>query len=288
MSQAEPNERLRRASSIAISVSAALSVPSAYIFGLTAIFPASVRTLIDYKLFANELLSFAVFLAGLSAVVRIQISYGQLVFRHLMSPRGNFEFPISPIRLRIRNWAGGILIVAAVPALMFVVLIVASSLYQPYFLLEWFGISIVLVTCSVSVIALATSEDDGIIHSFVQFSQKTRTNPSTTLGQPVAISLLVGIALLCSYVLGSTRMKSLASANDACIQLEETVVKGKILGETSSGIFVKLGELDLVPYFDFYARLGRFSNPRHQVTFVNRDRIVTIDPFCDEYLNKST
>lgn len=272
---------INKAIKAAISLGAIASVPSAYIFGLSVLFPVSIRTLLDYQFFGSELALMAIFLAGFGAVARMQFVLLRSIYQRFIGRTMAFTQTMPPSRVAHRRRIGWFLLFCTSIGLFLLTALVTSILFVPRLFFEWLAwSSIILLIGGFMVVAMEADAEFSPALFFASLRQASGFSLASLAGKPLTISFLVGLCVFSAFSLGAARVKSLASARDVCVQLEQSTLRGKLLGESSSGIFVKVGDLELRPYFDFSGRLNRFSEPQHQVMFINRDHVRSVDPFC--------
>lgn len=274
-------EAIRKAIGVAISLGAIASVPSAYIFGLSVLFPVSIRTLLDYQFYGNELVLMVVFLAGFGAVIRMQFVLMKAIHQRFISQTMAFTEGMPPSRITRRRRVGWFLLACTAVGLVLLTVLVTSILFVPRLFFEWLAwSSTILMIGGFMVVSMETDTEFSLSSCIANLKKIFGSDLASLVGKPLTVSFLVGLCVFSSFSLGAARIKSLASARDVCVYLEQGKTRGKLLGEASSGIFLKTGELELRPYFDFSGRLNRFSDPQHQVIFINRNHVRSVDPFC--------
>jgi hypothetical protein len=273
----------RKIVKVAISLLAIVSVPSAYVFGLSILFPVSIRTLLDYQFFGSELVLLLLLLAGLGAVIRMQFVFVVAVHRRFIGKTLAFVESKSPTRRCVRRWLGWMILTSTTVGLFILIGLVASILFMFQFFLPWLALSaFIFIVGGFMVFGMDSDREFSLSNVSDSLSQFFKIGPAHLIDKPLIVSFLVGFSLFASFTLGAARIKSLASAKDVCVYLENDKVVGKLLGATGNGVIVKIGELDLRPYFDFSGRFNRFSDPQHQVVFFNIDSVRLVDPFCSQ------
>jgi hypothetical protein len=260
-------ERHGRLGKFFVSFLGLFSISSAYLFGMVQLFPAGMRTLVDYRFFANELLAFILFSAGFGALVRLQfyIMLAMLFRFDIISPP--FGKNIRRFKYLNRKFYGYIFALLLVPALFILGLAAVSLHYDPFAFLGWIFASFILMVVLIFVYK-STFGFDAEISTRAFFSQ------------PFFASLVVGYILFLSLSLGSLRMKSLAMADDVCVVTNNEVIVGKLLGETGSGLFLKIGDFELRGFLEKISELLYFGNSHHDIILISRDVIFSVNSFC--------
>jgi len=261
---------------------AILSISSSYILGVTLPFSPGMRVLVDQAFLANEVLICTVFFAGLAASTRLMLPMISLIFSQLIRPIPESIRKESVVESAARRMFGWVFFSIFIFMLFYICFRLSSTLFDPRLLfIESAKMSILWIFAMLVTSGVMQAAEEGeTILSFGSLSAIVKplvSNPISVVSSPLAISFSVGVALLSAYTLGQIRIVSLALAPEVCLMLEGRTVRGKLLGQTSSGIFLNQGSLEL-DYVEGLFDIARKSG--QHIVFINKNSIVLIEPEC--------
>lgn len=256
------------------------SVSSVYLFGLTVPFARGIRTLVDLKFFANEALIFLLFVAGLGVVVRFQLAIIRYVYARQIRPSDTLIEKLgSHGKVYRRKVSGYLTIVISVVLFGCTALATLSGVFHPIFLLAWLiSVSLIFFLFLIMISKYGFDEVEvAILEGFRRIVLNLRERPMEIAQHPFIFAFFVALVLMAAYSLGSFRMRTLATAEPICAVLDDRVIRGRLLGETTTGLLIRLGETSasFVPSFSFPTDEGK-----NRVVFVNRNAVQSVEPNC--------
>jgi hypothetical protein len=264
--------------SILFFLLAVLSVSSAYLFGISSFFSVGVRTLLDQKFFTNELLTFILFIAGLAAAIRIYVAASLGCSAALNDPSSFVFARAVSVGDASRSHTRVFVLLTFSVAIIYAGLRTSSKLFEPHLLVIWFGkLLLAFGVSSYLFVLLERRSDESLKVAGQRVWALAMKSPTSILTKPLVFALLASLMLFGSFSLGSTRILSLASAQDVCAVVAGGSIVGKLMGETSSGVLLKIGEVESVSYWNPF---DAFLVSRNKTVYIDKESLAAIAPDC--------
>lgn len=253
------------------TIFAALSISTAYMFGLAWPLQDGLITFLDSSFFADEFFRLTLGLVGVSAFSRL--------FYNMYSPLLPTSSAPDGATLRKKFMRYGYLFLAyliiAVPYLLLLFFFLDKRLVVQFLLSSWFFIFFAMF----AYVGMSGRGGTQEILTLTSYFSKS-VSLQEYVRNPILIVTNLTLAIFLSVAFGYFRIISLSLSHPYCIATDSGVTEAAIIGKSEDGLLVaRLEEGDWVP---ITLPMGMPLIHSDVYGFINKDRVVSVNWTCEK------
>lgn len=247
-----------------------VSLPSAYLFGLTLPLGGGLSMMLDLTFFSTEIFKFTLFLAGLAAITRPVFGFALSVL-----------FDEEPVKNAVSNGSryilkGAVILVGLVlPAISLVMVVLGGNL------LWSFTSSVMFILCFCMMFYSASTKTAPLGKNFLLGYFRASMDLKRYLADPALLVSNVSMLMALALTSGYHRTISLAVSDAYCVRTGSDIVHGALVARTDVGLILANNVKDR--WVPFTLPTGLAAVYSDVFVFVYDDEIRSVSKECGSF-----